>query len=387
MALNDEARAEAAAFVRAGRISMAAFVRTRLHLSSHHPRVGDQLVIEWEVRCAGDPADAGIQLFAAGALIREGLSDGRIAIRVPEQGFEVVMMVGGRVRQREEVMPQLRVPELFGLAIPEFPYHDDVSELCWVSSSEIRTFEVRVDPGTDNARSWDIDPGATRVAVGPLMPGEHHVELRIASADSALSARASRVIDVHLQVRERPPWGTLAFDRSALQLGQSSDLHWQIDGARDVVLIDPAGEARPVAAVGHRALLPEHCGDFGWTLVATAALGAETRLEARLQVLAPPVALYFESVPGGADFPLRLTFEASGAVSLRLELPQRGQCLSLPLSGHIEADSVLNEVLSFLLEAADGRTERRTFVITQAFALLHSLETKLLPLPATLLTI
>lgn len=59
MAMNDEARAEAAAFVRAGRISMGVFARTRLHLSTLHPKVGDQLVIEWEVNGAGDPRRQG----------------------------------------------------------------------------------------------------------------------------------------------------------------------------------------------------------------------------------------------------------------------------------------------------------------------------------------
>ena len=387
MAMNDEARAEAAAFVRAGRISMGVFVRTRLHLSTLHPKVGDQLVIEWEVSGAGDPEEAGVRLLVGDALVREGLSAGRLAIRVPEQGFEVALMVGGRVRQRQEVMPWLRVPELLGLVIPELFYHDDACDLRWLSSSEIQTFEVRVDPATDNARSWSIDPGSVQVSVGPLTPGEHHVELRIASADAALSARASRVIDIRLQVRERPPRGTLDFDRTAVQLGHSGDLHWQIEGARHVVLIDPAGEARPVSEMGHEVLRPEICGDFVWRLVATAALGAQTCLEARLQVLAPPVTLYLESAPAGADCSLRLTFEASGAVSLQLELPQRGQCLPLPLEGYIEADQVLNEALHFLIEAADGRIERKEFVISPAFATLKPIEIGLRPLSSTLFAI
>ncbi len=121
MAMNDEARAEAAAFVRAGRISMGVFARTRLHLSTLHPKVGDQLVIEWEVNGAGDPEEAGIRLLVGDAPVREGVPAGRLAIRVPEQGFGVALMVGGRVRQRQEVMPWLRVPELLGLVIPAQP--------------------------------------------------------------------------------------------------------------------------------------------------------------------------------------------------------------------------------------------------------------------------
>ena len=107
---------------------------------------------------------------------------------------------------------------------------------------------------------------------------------------------------------------------------------------------------------------------------------------AHLQVLAPPIALRFETAPGRPDGPVRLAFEASGAVSLELELPLRGQRLKLPLAGHIEADGILNEAMRFFIEAADGRIERRAFTISQAFTPLQRLEAKLLPLPATLLT-
>lgn len=390
MALNEEARDEAAAFVRAGRISMAALLRTSLNVSSCTPQVGAQLEITWAVRGVRNAADVDIQLLIDDVVLREGALEGRIALRVPDRHFELMLVVGGRVRRRETVRPLLRVPELFGLTAPDDLYHDDPFEISWASSSEIQTIEVRVDPGRDHAdaRNWVIDPGALRVALGPLMPGEHHVQLHIASADAALSPRASRVIDIPLLVRERPPRGTLGFERAVIQLGGSVDLSWHITGARELLLITPDGVSRPVAPVGLEAMRPERCGDFDWALLATAAHGTQTRLEVRLQVVAPPVTFHLEHAPGPADGPLRLRFEATGAVSLQLELPQReGASLPLPLVGYIESDRAFNESLIFVLEAADGRIERRTFEIAPVLAVLSPLPARLIPLPVTLLTL